>query len=192
MSTYKKRAAEQAAQTYGSMEDLWRYLKDVLKLNTKYQNGSYGQCENGIYLYDCVCLIKSYPWCDGTAGKTPQYRLNNVPDDWIGALYEKAATKGTMEKLPEKGILAVYLNSEHIGIYNAATKTVIECCAGAANKVVERDRSFYDGTQYAWNKWSDIYWCPQKKAKRSFFKRLARMLLRNECYFGITYFGITN
>lgn len=46
------------------------------------------------------------------------------------------------------------------GVYNAATGSVIECCAGNTMKVVERDLHHYDGTKYAWNKWSDLYWCP--------------------------------
>ncbi len=148
--------------TYGNMQGMWSYLKDVLTLTTGYKSGRFGQCENETYLYDCVCLIKSYAWCNGKAGTPPEYEANNIADKWIGYIYDNSGARGPMETLPPKGIYAVYLNNEHIGIYNADTQTVIECCGGATNKVVERPINYYDGTEFQWNKWSDIYWCPQE------------------------------
>ncbi len=153
---------------YGNMSKLWDYVQDVLEMPTKYCLGKFGQKENGKLLYDCVCLIKSYPWCNGTAGATPTYKSNGINDDWLGNLYVYADKKSTnMSELPKEGIWLVYLNNEHIGVYNAATGTVVECCAGNTMKVVERDLHHYDGTKIAWNKWSDLYWCPQSDIRNT-------------------------
>lgn len=141
---------------------LWKYLTEVNKLDTMYMTGQFGQKSNtNKYMYDCVCLIKSYAWCDGKAGNTPTYKSNGVSDDWIGTIYDKATDKSTdMSKLLKKktGIYCVYLNNEHIGIYNAKTGTTIECCGGNTNRTIERPISFYDTTPYKWNKWSNLYW----------------------------------
>ncbi len=153
---------------YGNMSKLWDYVQDVLEMPTKYCLGKFGQKENGKLLYDCVCLIKSYPWCNGTAGATPTYKSNGINDDWLGNLYVYADKKSTnMSELPKDGIWLVYLNNEHIGVYNATTGTVVECCAGNTMRVVERDLHHYDGTKIAWNKWSDLYWCPQSDIRNT-------------------------
>ena len=148
--------------SYKNMSDLWDYLMDVLKLPTAYRLGKFGQLIDGKYHYDCVCLIKSFAWCDAEAGKTPKYKANDINDDWLGNLYTYAELKSSnINELPDEGIWLVYLGTKHIGVYNAATGTVVECCAGQTMRVVERDLHHYDGTQYAWNRWSDLYWCPQ-------------------------------
>lgn len=149
--------------TYGNMSNLWNYLIEILEnVPNEYKLGKFGQKTNGKCQYDCVCLIKSYPWCRGEAGTAPQYKANGIADDWLGNLYVYAKEKSTdMNKLPTTGIYLVYLNNEHIAVYNSATGTTIECCAGNTMKVVERDIHHYDGTKYQWNKWSDLYWCPQ-------------------------------
>ncbi len=153
---------------YGNMSKLWDYLQDILAMPTKYALGKFGQKEDDKLLYDCVCLIKSYAWCSGKAGSIPKYKANNIPDDWLGNLYVYADKKSTnMGELPKEGIWLVYLNNEHIGVYNAATGTVVECCAGGTMKVVERDLHHYDGTKFAWNKWSDLYWCPQSEIRNT-------------------------
>lgn len=149
--------------TYKNMSTLWNYLVDILEdVPNEYKLGKFGQKANGKCQYDCVCLIKSFPWCNGKAGSTPQYKANNIADDWLGNLYVYADKKSDkMSELPKEGIWLVYLNNEHIAVYNAATGTTIECCAGNTMKVVERDLHHYDGSKYQWNKWSDLYWCPQ-------------------------------
>lgn len=153
---------------YGTMNGLWNYLQDILTMPTKYALGKFGQKEDDKLLYDCVCLIKSYAWCNGTAGATPKYKANNIPDDWLGNLYVYADKKSAnMSELPKEGIWLVYLNNEHIGVYNAATGTVVECCAGNTMRVVERDLHHYDGTKIAWDKWSDLYWCPQSDIRNT-------------------------
>lgn len=148
---------------YGNMSDLWNYLIEILEnVPNEYKLGKFGQKTNGKCQYDCVCLIKSYPWCNGKAGAAPQYKANNIADDWLGNLYVYADKKSdNMSELPKEGIWLVYLNNEHIAVYNAATSTTIECCAGNTMKVVERDLHHYDGSKYQWNKWSNLYWCPQ-------------------------------
>lgn len=161
--------------TYGNMSNLWNYLIDILEnVPNEYKLGKFGQKTSGKCQYDCVCLIKSYPWCSGMAGAAPQYKANGVADDWLGNLYVYAKEKSTdMSKLPTTGIYLVYLNNEHIAVYNSATGTTIECCAGNTMKVVERDIHHYDGTKYQWNKWSDLYWCPQGEVNtRSTIKQI--------------------
>ncbi len=153
---------------YGTMNGLWDYLQDILAMPTKYALGKFGQKEDDKLLYDCVCLIKSYAWCSGKAGSTPEYKANSISDDWLGNLYVYADKKSTnMSELPKEGIWLVYLNNEHIGVYNAATGTVVECCAGNTMRVVERDLHHYNGTKFAWNKWSDLYWCPQSDIRNT-------------------------
>lgn len=160
---------------YGNMSNLWNYLIEILEnVPNEYKLGKFGQKTNGKCQYDCVCLIKSYPWCSGKAGAVPQYKANGIADDWLGNLYVYAKEKSTdMSKLPTTGIYLVYLNNEHIAVYNSATGTTIECCAGNTMKVVERDIHHYDGTKYQWNKWSDLYWCPQGETNtRSTIKKI--------------------
>lgn len=149
---------------YGNMSGLWDYLMDILeKVPNKYKSGGFGKKDtDGKTMYDCICIIKSYPWCNGVAGAEPKYKANDIADDWLGNVYIYASKKSTnMSEIPTEGIWLVYLNNEHVGVYNAATGTVIEARGGSTGKVVERDLHYYDGTQYAWNKWSDLYWCSQ-------------------------------
>lgn len=146
---------------YKTMTDLWDYLQNVKQLPTSYISGKFGQKINGKYAYDCVCLIKSFPWCSGNAGAEPKYKANGIPDEWIGAYYNKASKKGDISTLPDAGIYLVYLNNSHIGVYNASTGTVIECCAGNTMQVVERSLHYYDNTTFKWNKWSNLYWCSE-------------------------------
>lgn len=150
---------------YKTTTDLWSYLVNVKALNTSYNSGAFGQKIGNKFYYDCVCLIKSFPWCNAKAGGTPIYKDNDIADDWIGGLYQKATNKSyDMSKLPTDKISLVYVDNSHIGVYNPTTKTVIECCAGNTNRVVERDFHYYDNTSYEWNKWSNLYWCEDVKA----------------------------
>ncbi len=159
---------------YKTTYDLWNYLQDVLNKQTEYKLGKFGQTSNGKYQYDCVCLIKSFPWCDGVAGQAPVYQKNGIADDWIGAFFEKASIKSKdMGQIPMSGIYLIYMNNDHIAVYNADTKTEIECCAGQTMKVVERPLNYYDADpRYIWNKWSTLYWCPQgaKNTRSTIYK----------------------
>lgn len=151
---------------YKNMSELWDYLVDIIEgVPNKYKLGGFGRKDaDGKVMYDCVCLIKSFPWCNGVAGAEPTYKGNGINDDWLGYYYANADIKSDkMSELPKEGIWLVYLNNEHIAVYNSATGTTIECCAGATMRVVERDIHHYDGTSIQWNKWSDLYWCPQGK-----------------------------
>ncbi len=149
---------------YKTTYELWDYLLEVLALPTVYADGGFGQVKDGKFLYDCICVIKSFPWCFGKAGGQPYYKANNVEDDWIGAFYEKAQKKSDdMSQLPKSGIYLVYYNNSHVGVYNADTQTVIEAAGGSTGKVVERPYSYYETADYQWNKWSELYWCPNKK-----------------------------
>lgn len=148
---------------YKNVSELWKYLEAVLKLPTRYENGRFGQYMDGCYCYDCVCLIKSFPWCDGIAGKYPKYKKNNVKDDWIGALYQQATMKSTdINTVPNYGIWIVYKKNAHVAVYNATKGQIIE----AAGKSVARVRktSF---NKNDWDKWSNLYWCGDVTPKSS-------------------------
>lgn len=148
-----------------NMNILWNYFCEIINYGkSKYKTGAYGEVDkDGYILGDCVCAIKGAFWKDMQIFGTPVYEKNGVKDDWIGAIYEKATKKGTMDTLPnDNGIYCVYLNNEHIALYNSKTKTTIEYCGGNTQKCVERPLAFYDGTPYKWNKWSDLYYCPNE------------------------------
>lgn len=160
---------------YGNTAGLWKYLKGILDGGLSiYVTGGVGQKTGANYKYDCHGLIKSYAWTNNTVYGPLRYLGNGLPtDDMISTVYAKAKLKGSIASLPKSGIYCVYLNDEHIAVYNAETGTTIECCAGNTNKVVERKLSFYDNTPYKWNKWSDLYWCESTVANNVSSKQVS-------------------
>lgn len=148
-----------------TMLDVWNYFQKIIKLNNNtYKTGKWGQFANGKQQFDCVCTIKACGWgvpvnVDITANQYDYISKNKatMPDVSIAYFYNNATRKGTdMSKIPTDILTFVYKDNSHIGIYNPATKTVCETCAGTTMGTVERALSSYPSGY--WNKWSNGYY----------------------------------
>lgn len=153
-----------------TMSDVWNYFQAIIKAdNNVYANGKWGQFANGKQQFDCVCTIKACGWgvpvnVDITANQYDYIAKNKatMPDVSIAYFYNNATHKGTdISKIPADIISFVYKDTSHIGIYNPATKTVCETCAGATMGTVERPLSEYPAGY--WNKWSNGYYFTDSK-----------------------------
>ena len=155
------------AKTVGkkTMRDVWDYFKAIIKAdNNTYKNGKWGQFNNGVQQFDCVCTIKACGWGvpinkDITANQYDYIAKNKktMPDVSIAYFYNKATKRGTdMSKIPNDILTFVYKDTSHIGIYNPATGTVCETCAGATMGTIERPLKDYP--KGYWNKWSNGYY----------------------------------
>ena len=115
---------------------------------TRYQLGGWGQQDNGIYLFDCICFIKSILWgfdfqIGGHGGAV--YCSNGVPDlnadDFFNqCCYDKSSDMSNIEE----GEL-VYMKG-HIGIY-ANNGNVYEATSAGTNNVLVSNIINGDGTR---------------------------------------------
>ncbi len=149
-----------------TMQDVWNYYQSLIKTdNTVYCNGKWGQFNaGGRQQFDCVCTIKACGWgvpvnVDITANQYDYISKNKstMPDVSIAYFYNNATRKSTdMAQIPADIITFVYQNTGHIGIYNPATGTVCETCAGNTMKTRELALSKYPSGY--WNRWSNGYY----------------------------------
>lgn len=157
-----------------TMLDVWNYFQLLIRINNNiYANGKWGQFAHGKQQFDCICTIKACGWgvpvnVDITANQYDYIAKNKttMPDVSIAYFYNNATRKGTdMSKIPTDILTFVYKDNSHIGIYNPATKTVCETCAGTTMGTIERKMSEYP-TGY-WNKWSNGYYFTDSVVKAS-------------------------
>ena len=115
---------------------------------TKYQLGGWGQQENGYYLFDCVCLIKSILWGfnfskGGHGGAI--YESNGVPDLGANDFFEQCCydfsndfTKIEIGELVwMNGHIGIYIGEGYLNIKGA--RYVAEATSAWANKVLLSD-----------------------------------------------------
>lgn|SRR5574344_35284 len=110
--------------------------KEISNSNTRYQLGGWGNQDNGVYLFDCVCLLKSILWGfdfeRGSHGGAI-YESNNVPDIGADEMINRCNDISTDFNNIEIGE-AVWLDG-HIGIY-AGNREVVEATSAWEGKVV--------------------------------------------------------
>ena len=125
---------------------------------TRYQLGGWGQQQNGIYLFDCVCLIKSILWgfnfsVGGHGGAV--YLANGVPDINANRMIEVCNNISYDFNNIEVGEI-LYLPG-HTGIY-VGDRNVVEATTAWENKVLfsyisNTGARIKDGRQvYSWEK----------------------------------------
>lgn len=131
--------------------------KIATDIPTRYQLGGWGQQDNGVYLFDCVCLIKSILWGfnfekGGHGGAV--YCSNGVPDVGANKMFgDYCYDKSTDFNKIEIGEL-VWLDG-HIGIY-IGNRLVAEATSAWDNKVLLSDigkngERIFNGKQvYRW------------------------------------------
>lgn len=104
---------------------------------TKYQLGGWGQQEDGYYLFDCVCLIKSILWgfdfqVGGHGGAV--YASNGVPDVDANGFFKLCTNQNTNFANMKKGDI-VY-QPGHVGIYIGNGNVVEATTAWYLDKVI--------------------------------------------------------
>ena len=115
---------------------------------TRYQLSGWGQQDNGVYLFDCICYIKSILWGfdfeqGGHGGAV--YCSNDVPDKNADDFFWNCCYNHSTDMSNiEEGEL-VYIRG-HIGIY-ANNGNVYEATAAGSNKVLVSNIINGDGTR---------------------------------------------
>ncbi|MBR1376225.1 MAG: hypothetical protein IJ565_00195 [Bacilli bacterium] len=114
--------------------DIARRIADTIP--TRYQLGGWGQQQDGYYLFDCVCLIKSILWgfdfqVGGHGGAV--YLANGVPD--VGANRMIELCTNISEDFNNIEIGEILWLDGHVGIY-VGERFVVEATAAWENKVL--------------------------------------------------------
>ena len=139
-------------------ELIYTAKKIATDIPTRYQLGGWGEQSNGIYLFDCVCLIKSILWgfnfsVGGHGGAV--YLANGVPDINANRMIDICYNVSNDFRNIEIGEI-LYLPG-HTGIY-VGDRNVVEATTAWNNKVlisyIGLDGSrIKDGRQvYSWEK----------------------------------------
>ncbi len=131
---------------------------------TRYQLGGWGQQDNGVYLFDCVCLIKSILWGfdfekGGHGGAV--YCSNGVPDLGANAFFEQCCYDiSDNMSITEPGEL-VWLDG-HIAIYIGNLRDA-EATSDGDDKV-QITTMDYDGRRFV-NGYQVLRWQKHGKCK---------------------------
>lgn len=120
--------------------DNYEFINTALRITTEiptmYYLGGWGQQQNGYYLFDCVCLIKSILWgfnfsVGGHGGAI--YLANGVPDVNADRMIELCTNISYDFSNIEIGEI-LWLDG-HVGIY-VGDRNVVEATAAWENKVL--------------------------------------------------------
>lgn len=139
-------------------QELVNIANKITNINTTYQLGGIGQQSNGIYLFDCVGLIKSILWGFNFNNERlggAVYCSNGVPDIGANKMIETCNNISTDFNNIEVGEV-VWMDG-HIGIY-VGNRQVVEATAAWEKKVVISDigsngeRSRNGWRVYTWTK----------------------------------------
>lgn len=134
----------------GYSEPRWNELKQLFN--------------KGVYIVDCVGLIKSYYWSGKNEGGvgSPYYptpKNNSAPDISAVDMFNRATVKGKIDTLPERpGVIVFCRSHPHVGIYIGNGYTIESTLGSRGDGVVKRK---LDGL---WEYWFE---CPFIEYKKS-------------------------
>ena len=141
-----------ATYNYKRASDLVKYCKSLLNQPTRYVWGGIGRYENGVRLFDCIGMVKSFLWHDYSQYNTKYYGVT-CPDFDCEAMFKRASEKGNINTIPEVEGVIVYQKG-HVGVY-IGNGEVIEATAGFTGKVL---KTHFKGNHKTFKRTSWTHW----------------------------------